>query len=85
MPTPCRSRVGAVFGRYVPFSDRLPGYDPGGSHRQLEVLRVIRRAADRVRRNAFQRHRWSIFNLTSSSTEAEVIAIVTAVCVEKSV
>lgn len=112
-------------------SDRLPGYDPGGSHRELEVLRVIRRAglppprqryrvrldgrtyeldyaypdhlvgieydgwtyhrsrssfdADRVRRNAFQRHRWSIFNLTSSSTEAEVIAIVTAACVEKSV
>lgn len=103
---------------------RLPGFDPGGSERELDVVRAIAAAGlpaprqryrvtlegrryeldfaypevkvgiefdgweyhrsrtsfdnDRARRNTFQRRGWSIFNLTSSSTAAEVVAIVGA-------
>ncbi|MEO6121500.1 MAG: hypothetical protein ABIW46_01720 [Acidimicrobiales bacterium] len=36
--------------------------------------------ADRVRRNALQRLGWSIFDLTSNSAEADVLAIARAAC-----
>ncbi|MEO6120755.1 MAG: hypothetical protein ABIW46_07805 [Acidimicrobiales bacterium] len=39
---------------------------------------------DRLRRNTLQRHGWSIFNLTSATTAAEVVTIVSAACAEKS-